>query len=78
MAQGSSPDDVFLDRVRLVGNQSAIKGGGSPAVVVLNNSTLFNNSIAIDTVDGNILSFQSNARAGNGSDGQKMTPIGLK
>jgi hypothetical protein len=69
---------VVLDRVRLVGNQSGVVGTNKNTVLHLNSSTLAYNGTAIGKVDGKIFSSQNNALMGNGSDGQAMTPEGLK
>jgi hypothetical protein len=68
--------DVFLDRVQIVGNaRSGIVAQGAPAVVRLNGSVVTGNAAGLVPVNGGrILSFQNNAVAGNGTDGQ---PTGL-
>jgi hypothetical protein len=75
-SQGSS--EVLLDRVRLVGNQTAIVGTNNGTIFHLNGSVLAYNGVAIGKVDGKILSSQTSALTGNGSDGQAMTPEALK
>jgi hypothetical protein len=70
--------EVVLDGVRLLGNQSAIVGANKQTVLHLTGSTLAFNGVAIGKVDGKILTSQNNALVGNGSDGQAMTPEGLK
>jgi hypothetical protein len=75
-SQGNS--EVVLDRVRLVGNQTAILGTNNGTIFHLNNSVLAYNGVAIGKVDGKILSSQTNALTGNGSDGQAMTAEALK
>jgi hypothetical protein len=77
-ASGTGGGGVFLDRVRLVRNQSAIVGKGSPTIFHLNASTLANNAVAIDQIDGKILSFGNNALMGNDSDGGAMGAEPLK
>jgi hypothetical protein len=78
VSAGLGDNEVVLDRVRLVGNQTAIVGTNNGTIFHLNSSVLAYNSVAIGKVDGKILSSQTNAMTGNGSDGQAMTPEGLK
>lgn len=78
LAANLGSSEVVLDRVRLVGNQNGIVGTSKQTVLHLNGSTLAFNGVAIGKVDGKILTSQNNALVGNGSDGQAMTPEGLK
>jgi hypothetical protein len=78
VAANVGDSEVVLDRVRLSGNQSAIVGTNKQTVLHLTGSTLAFNGVAIGKVDGKILTTQNNALVGNGSDGQAMTPEGLK
>jgi hypothetical protein len=78
LAANQGDSEVVLDRVQLVGNQSAIVGTNKQTVLHLSGSTLAFNGVAIGKVDGKILTSQNNALVGNGSDGQAMTPEGLK
>jgi hypothetical protein len=78
VAANLGDSEVVLDRVRLVSNQSAIVRANKQTVLHLNGSTLAFNGVAIGKVDGKILTSQNNALVGNGSDGQAMTPEGLK
>jgi hypothetical protein len=78
VAANLGDSEVVLDRVRLLGNQNAIVGTNKQTVLHLIGSTLAFNGVAIGKVDGKILTSQNNALVGNGSDGQAMTPEGLK
>jgi hypothetical protein len=78
VAANLGDSEVVLNRVRLVGNQNAIVGANKQTVLHLSGSILAFNATAIGKVDGKILSSQNNALMGNGSDGQAMTPEGLK
>jgi hypothetical protein len=78
VAAGQGDSEVVLDRVRLAGNQNGIVGTNNATIFHLNDSVLAFNGVAIGKVDGKILSSQTNAFTGNGSDGQAMTLEGLK
>jgi hypothetical protein len=78
VAAGQGDSEVVLDRVRLAGNQNGIVGTNNATIFHLTHSVLAFNGVAIGKVDGKILSSQTNAFTGNGSDGQAMTPEGLK
>ena len=78
LAAPQSVAEVFLDRVRLVRNQSGIVGLNSKTIFQLSNSILSGNKIAIDHTAGGVFSFRNNALIGNVDDGQGMVPVDLK
>jgi Right handed beta helix region len=71
---------VFLDRVQVAGNTgSGIRAEGASAVVRLNNSVVFGNGMGLDPASGGaILSFGTNAIAGNATDGSPTGSLPLK
>jgi hypothetical protein len=70
--------EIVLDRVRLVGHRAGILSKNNNSVFHLNGSVLAFNDTAIGPVGGKILSTQTNALVGNGSDGQGMGQESLK
>jgi hypothetical protein len=75
---GTSPVQVLLDRVHLIGNATGVRVEGN-AIVRLNRSAVTANKIGLETVGaGQILSFGNNIISGNATNGTPSDTIQLK
>ena len=79
-AAGQSTVSVTVDRSSsLLNGADGILAQGSPAYVLLNNSTVLSNITGLHSISGgNILSYQNNQLTGNATDGSPTAVLTVK